>query len=271
MQNRLAVALAATSLLAAPAVASAAAPKAKPKPIHVLVTNDDGVAAPGIDALVRALRKRPQVTVTVVAPATNQSGTGGKTTPGTLRARKATTKSGIRAVAVTGTPADSVRYALETTFKRGPKPDLVISGVNEGANLGPVIDLSGTVGAARAAARRGLPALATSQGFGPPVDFASGVKQTIAWFDAHRTKLARGTVFNLNTPTCKAGAVRGVKTTTSGTDWLGNDLLAAVDCAAGAAPANGTDVASFYAGFAAVAKIPVTPAAAPAPAPPAAR
>ena len=261
MQNRSLVALAAITLLASPAAASAAPAAPAAKPLHVLVTNDDGVGAPGIDALVTALRKRPQVRVTVVAPAANQSGTGGKTTPGTLTARKATTKSGIKAVAVNGTPADSVRYALERTLKRD-RPDLVISGVNEGANLGPVIDLSGTVGAARAAAARGIPALATSQGFGPPVDFASGVKQTIAWLNAHRTKLTRGTVFNLNTPTCTAGAVRGAKTTTSGTDWLGSNLLAPVDCAAGAAPANGTDVAAFYAGFATIAKIPLKPAAA---------
>lgn len=262
MQNRPIATLAAAALLASPAVAAAApaakAPKKAVKPIHVLVTNDDGVAAPGIDAVVRALAKRPKVRVTVVAPATNQSGTGGKVTPGALTAKAATTKSGTRAVAVNGTPADSVRYALERTLRRD-RPDLVISGVNEGANLGPFVDLSGTVGAARAAAQRGLPALATSQGFGAPVDFASGVEQTIAWFDAHRGKLARGTVFNLNTPSCSAGAVRGVKTTMSGTDMLGNDLLAGVDCAAGAGPANGTDVAAFYAGFAALVKIPVRP------------
>jgi len=260
VQNRPIAALAAAALLVSPAVAAAKAPKTTVKPIHVLVTNDDGVAAPGIDAVVRAVAKRPKVKVTVVAPATNQSGTGGKVTAGTLTAKAARTKSGVKAVAVNGTPADSVRYALEHTLKRS-KPDLVISGVNEGANLGPFIDLSGTVGAARAAAQRGLPALATSQGFGPRVDYASGVKQTVAWFDAHRAKLARGTVFNLNTPSCTAGAVRGAKTTTSGADMLGHDLLAGVDCAAGEAPANGTDVAAFYAGFAALVKIPVRPAA----------
>jgi 5'-nucleotidase len=260
--NRPLAALAAATLLASPAAAHAAPAAAKapkpPKPIHVLVTNDDGVAAPGIDAVVRALKQRPKVRVTVVAPAKNQSGTGGKTTPGRLTAKRATTKSGVKAVAVNGTPADSVRYALENTLKRD-RPDLVVSGVNEGANLGPFVDLSGTVGAARAAAARKIPALATSQGFGSPVDFAAGVKQTVAWFDAHRGKLARGTVFNLNTPSCAQGAVRGVKTTTSGTDMLGNDLLAGVDCAAGATPVNGTDVATFYAGFAVLAKIPVAP------------
>ena len=63
------------------AEAGAAAPKKQP-PLRILVTNDDGVAAPGIDALVEALRKLPGVKVTVIAPAENKSGTGSSTTPG---------------------------------------------------------------------------------------------------------------------------------------------------------------------------------------------
>jgi 5'-nucleotidase len=68
------------------------------KPVlRVLVTNDDGYAAPGIDAVVQALRALPRTSVVVVAPATNESGIGGKTTPGTITASAARTASGYPA------------------------------------------------------------------------------------------------------------------------------------------------------------------------------
>src|ERR1700755_568871 len=95
-----------------PAAAADAKAKTTVKPLRVLVSNDDGVKAPGIDAVVTALRKLPKVTVTGVAPAANQSGTGGKTTSGALTATKTTPKSGYPAMAVKGSPADSVNYAL---------------------------------------------------------------------------------------------------------------------------------------------------------------
>src|SRR5215218_5547180 len=146
------------TLLAALALSPAAQAKTKTQELRVLVSNDDGVKAPGIDALVKGLRKLSKVKVTVVAPAENQSGTGGKTTPGAVKATRTTTKSGYPAIAVKGYPADSVNYALSKVVKKS-QIDLVIAGINSGANLGPFVDLSGTVGAARAAAQKGLPAL----------------------------------------------------------------------------------------------------------------
>ncbi len=104
------------------------------------------MAAPGIDALVNALIAEPDVTVTVVAPAENQSGSGGNTTPGTLAASNATTASGYAATAVQGFPADAVIYGLTTVLKE--RPDVVITGTNAGQNIGPAIDVSGTIGAA---------------------------------------------------------------------------------------------------------------------------
>ena len=82
------------------------------KPLTIVVTNDDGYNAPGIDTMVQALRALPKVTVKVVAPATNQSGTGSKTTPGTIMTTKAKTLSGYPAVAVQGYPADTIAVAL---------------------------------------------------------------------------------------------------------------------------------------------------------------
>jgi 5'-nucleotidase len=252
-----ALAIAAIAIVPAAAVAK---PKAKgPAPLRVLVSNDDGVKAPGMDALVTALRKLPKVTVTVVAPAENQSGTGGKTTPGTLTATRTTTKSGYPAIAVAGFPADSIDYALRTVVRRS-QVDLVIAGINQGANLGPFIDLSGTVGAARAAAQKGLPALATSEGTPTVTDFSAGVARTIAWVTANRRTLKPGTVQNLNIPQCAPGTVRGTVDATS-TATLGDlNPFVTVDCEQ-ATPASPDEITSYLEGFATLTKIPTTPAA----------
>ncbi|MBJ7328243.1 MAG: 5'/3'-nucleotidase SurE [Solirubrobacteraceae bacterium] len=235
----------------------AVAAPASAAPLHVLVTNDDGVRAEGIDEVVRALRAEPGVRVTIVAPAGNQSGTGGLTTRGALSAYPAQTKSGIPATAVRGYPADSVRYALEGPLA-ADRPDLVVSGINDGANLGPARNNSGTVGAARAAARRGLPALATSQGSASPTRFEDGVEATIGWLRANRDHLAPGTVQNLNIPTCRAGGhILGVLSVPAANGWDLDMLLSlsgAVTCRGGAiAPRD--DVRAFRQGYAALSPI----------------
>ena len=147
------------------------------------MTNDDGYSAPGIDAVVQGLRTLPDVSITVVAPLANQSGTGGKTTPGTLAVTDVKTASGYAAKAVAGFPADTVIWAVDQ-HGLAQKPQVVISGVNFGQNLGVATNLSGTVGAARAAASRGIPALAASAGLAPPgvaaPDFATAVTQVKA-------------------------------------------------------------------------------------------
>jgi 5'-nucleotidase len=203
----------ATSTPHGPATSSTSVPEAQT--LRILVTNDDGVASPGIDALVEALRDLPGTEVTVVAPATNQSGAGGKVTSGPTPVADATTASGYAAKAVTGFPADSIVWSFDK-FGVPTRPHVVISGINQGQNLGTYVDISGTVGAARAAAQRGVPALAVSQGFGDPPDYPSGVTAALAWLAAHRAALlARdvsstvpATVTNLNIPTCPAGKPR---------------------------------------------------------------
>jgi 5'-nucleotidase len=179
--------------------------------LEVVVTNDDGVAGAGLDAIVEALRDEPGIEVTVVAPATDKSGTGGTTTPGTVATEDATTNSGFPAVAVEGFPADTIAVALDVL---GLTPDLVVSGINLGQNIGPLTQVSGTVGAALAAGRRGIPALAVSQGLGSPPDYPAGVEQALIWIRAHRDVTATpgepATVTSLNVPTCTTGEVRGV-------------------------------------------------------------
>ena len=154
--------------------------------MRVLVTNDDGVKARGIDVLVEALRKLANVEVTVVAPAQNRSGTSDRSTPdpASLTTSKTTTASGYPAVAVNGFPADTVIWALGGGVQQ--RPDLVVSGINSGENLGSSVPLSGTVGAARTAGRNGIRALAVSQGCGDPPDYPASASRAIAWVKSHR-------------------------------------------------------------------------------------
>jgi 5'-nucleotidase len=183
------------------------------EPLTILVTNDDGIGAPGIDALVMALQDLPDVEVVVVAPAGNQSGSSDKTTPGELVTSASATASGMEGTAVEGFPADSVNVALDVL---GIEPDVVVSGVNTGQNIGTFVPLSGTVGAARTAARRGIPAIAVSAGGLEGSDYATAATLAAAEVTARRASFGFGsnadsTVVNLNVPTCAEGTqVRGV-------------------------------------------------------------
>jgi len=183
------------------------------EPLTILVTNDDGIGAPGIDALVLALQALPDVEVVIVAPATNQSGSSDSTTPGELAMSAATTISGVAGTAVEGFPADSVNVALDVL---GIEPDVVVSGANTGQNIGIFVPLSGTVGAARIAARRSIPAIAVSAGGLENSDYATAAAIAADEVSARRASLGFGandeqTVVNLNVPTCAIGSeVRGV-------------------------------------------------------------
>jgi 5'/3'-nucleotidase len=229
------------------------------EPLQILVTNDDGVAAQGIDVLVTALAGVEGVEVTVVAPAAQQSGTGGNATDGPLTSAPAQTAGGHEATAVEGFPADAIRVAFEDMSLQ---PDLVISGINEGQNLGPLVDVSGTVGAARAALRLGVPALAVSQGMGQAYDYESAVEVVLAWLEENREavaagELSRDVVFNLNVPSCDTGEVRGTLEVASAAT---GDPLAPSDCAS-TAEGFTDDVTAFTNGFAAISEVPVEPAA----------
>jgi 5'-nucleotidase len=224
------------------------------EPLTILVSNDDGVLAEGLDHLVQALAADPTVELVVVAPADEQSGSGDATTPGGAPAEPSATASGFAAIAVAGEPADAVLHGLDVVLADDP-PDLVVAGINAGQNLGPLADFSGTVGAARTAARRGFPAVAVSQGVtceGCAYDFESGAEAFLEWFAANRGSLAAGTVVNINVPTCAAGTqIRGTVEVPSSTEAVGASSLAVADCASTVTdPAD--DVAAFNAGFVAV-------------------
>jgi 5'-nucleotidase len=236
------------------------------EPLTILVTNDDGVGAPGIDALVEGLRTRPDVTVIVVAPLENQSGTGGSTTDGTLTVTDATTASGYPAKAVAGFPADSIVWALDEGGI-SVRPDLVISGINSGQNVGPFVEVSGTVGAARAAGARGIPALAASAGLfvedgqmSEDADFPSAVREVLAWLDDNtdlvvslRDSAAPAPVDNLNIPTCTIGEVRGDLEAPVATDFADRDVFSG-DCSVDN-PAPADDIDAFIAGYASLSSV----------------
>lgn len=245
------VSIAATGAGVTPA---AGAPEQKPKVLRILVTNDDGVAAPGIDALVEGLRDLDRVKVTVVAPADDKTGTGDQTTPGELASSKTETASGYPAIAVAGFPADTVNFALDGGI---PKiPHVVVSGVNAGQNLGPVFTASGTVGAARTAVRRGIPGVAVSAGLGDPPDFAAGAEEAVKWVKEHRKALVKDVdptdVVNINVPTCTTGEIRGLVEVPAAAT---GDALAAVDCTSTLEDPP-DDLVAFTNGFATLSEVP---------------
>lgn len=184
--------------------------------LTILVSNDDGVDAPGIDAVVRALSELPDTEVIVVAPLENQSGSGSKTTEGELAVTEEQTASGVPATAVAGFPADAVNWALDGGIEE--TPHLVVSGVNSGQNLGAVGDtLSGTIGAARAGAAKGIPALASSTAISEQADYDLAATYVVDWVEENRAALLAGELTgddlllqSINIPVCTAGEIRGV-------------------------------------------------------------
>lgn len=177
---------------------------------RILLTNDDGIDAPGLDVL-RRIAAKISDDIWVVAPTGNQSGAGHRFTLGrelTLEQRSE------REFAVNGTPADCV-VAGATHVMGGEGPDLVLSGVNNGQNLGDIIHCSGTLAGAREGALHGAIGIALSQG----VDYEAQV--TVSWSSAEthgahvvralmRQAQGRNTYFNVNFPFCPANAVTGI-------------------------------------------------------------
>lgn len=185
--------------------------------MRILVTNDDGVHARGIGVL-ETIARAFSDDVTVVAPWEDQSGTGHSLTltrPVRLR------RLDDRRFAVTGTPTDAVMMALAHLMADG-RPDLILSGVNRGANLGEDATYSGTVSAAMEGALAGIRSIALSQvyarsGMGDTVPFetaaAWGPKVLAPLIDA---PLAPRTLVNVNFPAIAPDAVRGVRVVRQG-------------------------------------------------------
>jgi 5'-nucleotidase len=170
---------------------------------NILITNDDGIHAPGLRALVAALDGMG--TITIVAPSQERSAAAQSLT---LRQPIYFDQLAEREYAVEGTPADAMILAFHSLLKE--KPDIVISGINRGGNVGENIYYSGTVGAAMEAAINGVPAVAVSVAyknrefdFAPAGRFTRNLVPLIL-----REGLPRGVLLNVNIPQDWTGEVR---------------------------------------------------------------
>ncbi|MCB9680904.1 MAG: 5'/3'-nucleotidase SurE [Alphaproteobacteria bacterium] len=190
--------------------------------MRILVSNDDGFDAPGIRALADAVMDLGDVWV--VAPDSEQSAKSHSLTlAAPLRARR----RGERRFAVDGTPADCI-YLGAHGLLDGP-PDLVLSGVNRGSNLGTDVHYSGTVAAAREAVMAGFPAVAISLHVLPEDealhwDTACHVARHVAR-DVVSHGLPPHTLLNVNVPNIPRVALKGVRTATLGVRRYANRVL----------------------------------------------
>lgn len=190
--------------------------------VRVLVTNDDGIEADGLQSLRRALRALDDVEVDVIAPDSNRSATARSiTTRSPIWVEEMEFADGDRGFATEGTPVDCVRFADLGLL--GHRPDLIVSGINHGANLGDDVTYSGTVAAAFEGIILGIPAIAISQQsaaremgfrFGRTFDFSVAAALAAGLVDQVRTQpLPEGTILNVN---CPAGDPDGIEVTRLG-------------------------------------------------------
>jgi 5'-nucleotidase len=232
--------------------------------LRILLTNDDGITAPGIQALWQEMSAIGEVTV--VAPDSERSATSQAiTVHHPIRVDEYCIQSPpICAWRVGGTPTDCVKIAVETLLKN--KPDVVVSGINQGPNMGTDVLYSGTVSAAIEGALHGIPAIAvslatwTSADFGPAARFARKLVLTLV-----ERKLPPNTLLNVNVPVLASDKLNGVAITKLGVTeyentferrldprgrtyyWMGGSLVESAN-------EEGTDVAAVKQG-----KISVTP------------
>lgn len=188
--------------------------------MYVLVTNDDGIHSPGLLALRQALDTIAETVV--VAPDRNWSAaSSARTLYDPLRIDPVTMADGRAAFVSTGTPGDCVALALLGFLPR--KPDLVVSGINIGPNLGSDVSYSGTVAAAREGTMMGVPAIAVSLDGGRDADFglAAAFAARLAAIVVEQ-QLTCEVVLNVNVPTTP---IRGALVTTLGRRIYRDELV----------------------------------------------
>jgi len=186
--------------------------------MHILVTNDDGVQAPGLLALAQAMRKLGKVTV--FAPDHNWSASGHvKTMDHPLRAHEVLLADGSTGLTTDGAPSDSVALALLGVVKE--KIDLVISGINPHENIGHDVTYSGTVTAAMEAVIGGVPGIAVSlfapEDFHGALDYGTAAKVAARVVTRVLTEgLPEGILLNVNVPYLKENELKGFMITRQG-------------------------------------------------------
>jgi 5'-nucleotidase len=179
--------------------------------MRILLTNDDGVHAPGLRALLPELRKLGEVTV--IAPASEQSAVGHSVTLTTpLIVQEVADNGRPLGYAIEGKPADCVKLAIRELLAQ--PPDVIVSGLNAGSNAGINVLYSGTVAAAIEGAFFKVTSIACSLEYRSltPPDFARGAalaRQVVEQILEHRP--AKGSLFNVNIPSADKGPPRGIK------------------------------------------------------------
>ncbi len=230
--------------------------------MNILVTNDDGVTAPGLLALAQAVQ--PFGNIKILAPDHNWSGSGHvKTLDRPLRIKEVQLPDGEIVSASDGAPSDCVALALLGYF--GEKFDLVVSGINPMPNLGHDVTYSGTVTAAMEAIIWGVPGIAFSLGsvenglansdYAPAASIARQVVEGVI-----QHKLPEGTLLNVNIPMLAEDQIKGFKVTRQGLRvyrdrldwrmdprgrpyfWIGGDTPTGI-------PENGTDIGALEEGY----------------------
>ena len=236
--------------------------------MHILVTNDDGVTAPGLLALVKEIRKIGEVSV--LAPDHNWSASGHvKTLHRPLRAKPVTLADGSQALTSDGAPSDCVALALMGVIER--PVDLVVSGINPNANIGHDITYSGTVTAAMEAVINGVPGIAVSldapEHFSGILDYsaaASVARKVIETLLMH--PFGRDILLNVNVPYLPENELKGFRPTRQGMRIYRDELIRREDprgkpyyWIGGEAPTgvdeSGTDFGDLKAGYVSIAPI----------------
>lgn len=178
-------------------------------PFRILVCNDDGVDSEGILALVKALE--PIASVTVVAPDKNHSGAGHALTVDGPVLVKEVKREGRTFYSINATPASCVKFALGVLLDK--QPDLVVTGINEGHNLGRVVLVSGTFNAAQEAVLQGIPGIALSllRSKGKEMDYTPGAEFARVLVEAlMKQGFPQDVVLNVNIPACSREELKGV-------------------------------------------------------------
>lgn len=193
----------------------------------ILVSNDDGLRAPGLAALAHALMEAGDVVV--VAPERNWSAVGHtKTMHKPLRAAEVVLDGGLPAYQASGSPSDCVALGLLGLV--GRPVDLVVSGINDGANVGTDILYSGTFAAAAEAAIAGIPAIAISLDIGQYLNYGAAARFATAL--AHKVLAVHNEppwLLNVNVPDLPAGELAGVEVTRLGTRVYQDALVERLD------------------------------------------
>lgn len=233
-----------------------------PPPYRILVSNDDGVRAPGLAAVAQILQAIGEVTI--VAPTDDQTSKSHSVVGSEPILRlDLTLPNGLTAIGLTATPASTVNLAIRNIMM--PRPDLVVSGINRGYNLGYSAYVSGTVGAARQAALMGVPAVAASlAAAGAPRDYVAAAEEVLGV--ARRVKqfgLPPGSFLNVNVPPMPEGGYKGYEITTQAPVSGGEERFAETKDPSGrpvywnvyrdgARGADGTDLSAVARGFVSV-------------------